>query len=197
MSAHAADLGVVVGLVEEHDRHATQEGHIGGCDWFCQAQSNSTRSRSHAANSCSDLASSNRQHCLFGVVDIRWVRRPPTRVEVNEDDKCSPSSPLDTVGQRMVAGQPPAQNRCIVDDVRIELLAAELGHRGVESRIRQFYAARCPQCLRGCAGNLLGEPQVLRQADVLVQRAKRSRSSLSRSNSRLARAMNSSSAFTR
>ena len=111
-----------------------------------------------------DLASSNVQHCPFGVFDFRWVRRPPARVEVDEDDKCSPSSPLVAVGQRMVARQPPAQNRCFVDDVGIELLAAELGHRGVESRIRQFYAARCPHCLRGCAGNLLGEPQVLRQA---------------------------------
>ena len=66
-----------------------------------------------------------RKHRLFGVVDIRRIRIPPSVVEVHKDDQRGPSSTLVPVRQRMVTNEAVAEHSCLRNEIRVKLLASE------------------------------------------------------------------------
>lgn len=78
----------------------------------------------------------------------------------------------------MVPGEAADQNRRLVEQVWVELVAAEPDLRGVQGRVRQLDTRPVGQSLGLDAGDLLGQPEILTQADVPGHRASRSSSTL-------------------
>ena len=60
-----------------------------------------------------DLSGRDSEHGLLGVIDIRGIGIPGAAVEIDEHDQCSPRGSLVAIGQRMVAGESPAQDCCL------------------------------------------------------------------------------------
>ncbi len=72
---------------------------------------------------------SHSQHGLLGIVDIRRIRRPDDPVEIEEEDEHGPCSTLVPIGKGVVPCGATGEHRRLVDDVGVELLAAEAGRR--------------------------------------------------------------------
>ena len=72
-----------------------------------------------------DLVCSHSQHGLLGIVDIRRIRRPDDSVEIKEEDERGPCSTLVPIGEGVVPCEATGEHRRLVDDVGVELLAAE------------------------------------------------------------------------
>jgi hypothetical protein len=62
---------------------------------------------------------------LLGIVDVRRIRRPYDPVETEEEDERGPCSTLVPIGEGVVPCEATGEHRRLVDDVGVELLAAE------------------------------------------------------------------------
>ncbi len=89
------------------------------------------------------------------------------------------------------------RGRRLVVDVGVELDVTESGLRSLQRRFGKIGTGCLGEGVGVNAGDLLGEPEVLGQRDVAGHFARRSNSSRSRSSSRLARLVKSSSPRTR
>jgi hypothetical protein len=114
-------------------------------------------------------------------------------VEVDEQDQRCPRRSLVLVRQGMVPRQPADEDRRLVVEVGVELDVTEPGLGSVQRRVGRVGPCSLDEGVDIDAGDLFGEPQILRQRDVADHWARRSSSSRSRSSNRLARRVNSSS----
>ena len=160
--------------------------------------SNRTRSLNHAApQALSASPPAMASMAASGLVDVRWVRVPRAVVEVDEHDQRSPRSPFVAVGEGMVPCQPTDEDGGLVVHVGVELDVAEPGLRSMQRRLGQLLTRFFRERLGLDACDLLGQPEVLGQREVSGHWARRSNNSRSRSRSRLARLVKSSSCRTR
>ena len=107
-----------------------------------------------------------------------------------------PCGALVAIEERMVPGESTRHYGRLIDQVRIEVLAAEARSGRVESGIGEFQSGCLGEHSGVCAGYLFRQPEVLCQSDVARHWASRSSSSLSRARSLRARSVKSLSART-
>jgi len=80
-----------------------------------------------------DFARGHRQHRGYGVVSRNLETVP---VQHHEHDEAGPGESLVAVNQWMVASDPHSEDRALVDELRVEVLASKGGLRSVESRVQ-------------------------------------------------------------
>jgi hypothetical protein len=79
-----------------------------------------------------DFVRRHREHRGLCLVDIWWIGIPDPVVEIDEQKECGPGGALAAVGKRIVPGEVGGEDRCLVEEVGVELLSAEAGLRRLE-----------------------------------------------------------------
>lgn len=70
----------------------------------------------------------------------------------------------------MVSREPPTQDRCLDDNVGIELLVSEASERRMQGRIGQVDASSARQCFRRHTRHLFSRPKIFAKLRYLVTR---------------------------
>ena len=92
--------------------------------------------RSQSASQLSSTwCASNSQHGRLCLVDVRWIRVPATAVEVDEHDERCPRGTFVAIGERIIPRQAAGRARPPCPRVRVEVLVAEAGLRGVKGGV--------------------------------------------------------------
>jgi hypothetical protein len=79
-----------------------------------------------------DIVRGHSEDGRLSFVDVKGVGIPDDIVEIEEEYEARPARPLVAVGQRVIPRQMTCQHRRLVDEIRVEVLIAEAGLRGVK-----------------------------------------------------------------